>query len=90
MHHCIRGRFRCPEPRRRVMAYLRSLLSPVERKNGWQLVQQSGDAAPDGVQCLLYDCRWDADLVCDDLRDYAVVVTTPSQGQAMPLPTAPI
>ena len=29
-----------------------------------------GDATPDGVQRLLYNYRWDADLVRDDLRSY--------------------
>ena len=37
VHQCIAGRFRRPEPRRRAMEYLKGLLSPVERKNGWQL-----------------------------------------------------
>ena len=72
MHECIAGRFRRPEPRRRVLDYLRGLLSPVERKNGWQLAEQAGDATPDGVQRLLSACRWDADLVRDDLRGYVV------------------
>ena len=71
-HECIAGRFRRPEPRRRALAYLRGLLSSVERKNGWQLAEQAGDATPDGVQHLLYNYRWDADLVRDDLRDYVV------------------
>ena len=70
VHECIAGRFRRPEPRRRALEYLRGLLSPVERKNGWQLAEQSGDATPDGVQRLLYSYRWDADLVRDDLRSY--------------------
>ena len=72
VHECIVGRFRRPEPRRRALEYLRGLLSPVERKNGWQLAEQAGDATPDGVQRLLYNYRWDADLVRDDLRDYVV------------------
>ena len=72
MHRCIAGRFRRPEPRRRALGYLRGLLSPVERKNGWQLAEQAGDATPDGVQRLLYNYRWDADLVRDDLRDYVL------------------
>ena len=72
VHECIAGRFRRPEPRRRALAYLRGLLSPVERKNGWQLAEQAGDATPNGVQRLLYNYRWDADLVRDDLRDYLV------------------
>ena len=72
VHECIAGRFRRPEPRRRALDYLRGLLSPVERKNGWQLAEQAGEATPDGVQRLLYNYRWDADLVRDDLRDYVV------------------
>ena len=72
VHECIAGRFRRPEPRRRALAYLRGLLSPVERKNGWQLAEQAGDATPDGVQRLLSSYRWDADLVRNDLKDYVV------------------
>ena len=71
-HERIAGRFRRPESRRRALAYLRGLLSSVERKNGWQLAEQAGDATPDGVQRLLYNYRWDADLVRDDLGDYVV------------------
>ena len=58
VHECIAGRFRRPEPRRRVLDYLRGLLSLVERKNGWQLAEQAGDATPDGVQRLLYNSRF--------------------------------
>ena len=72
VHSGIAGRFRRPEPRRRVLDYLRGLVSSVERKNGWQLAEQAGDATPDGVQRLLSTYRWDADLVRDDLRDYVV------------------
>ena len=68
VHECIAARFRRPEPRRRALEYLRGLLSPVKRKNGWQLAEQAGDATPDGVQRLLYNYRWDADLVRDDLK----------------------
>ena len=31
------------------------------------LAEQAGHATPDGVQQLLYNYRWDADLVRDDL-----------------------
>ena len=72
VHQCIAGRFRRPEPRHRVLDYLRGLLSPVERKNGWQLAEQAGDATPDGVQHLLSTHRWDADLVQGDLAGYVV------------------
>ena len=72
VHGCIAGRFHRAEPRRRALEYLKGLLSPVERKNGWQLAEQAGDATPDGVQRLLSTYRWDADLVRDDLKDYVV------------------
>ena len=42
----------------------------MEHKNGWQLAERAGDATTDGVQRLLYNYRWDADLVRDDLKDY--------------------
>ena len=44
----------------------------MERKNGWQLAEQAGDATPYGVQHLLSTHRWDADLVRDDLAGYVV------------------
>ncbi len=42
----IASRFRRPEPRRRVLDYLKGLVSPIERKNGWQLAEQAGDPIP--------------------------------------------
>jgi SRSO17 transposase len=68
----IAPRFRRIEARRRVRAYLQGLLSPVERKNGWQLAEHAGDRTPDAVQDFLARVRWDADQVRDDLRDYVV------------------
>src|SRR5512134_36947 len=68
----IASRFRRVEPRRRAEAYLKGLLAPVERKNGWQLAEAAGDVSPDGVQDFLARMRWDADLVRDDLRAYVV------------------
>src|ERR671933_1783485 len=66
----IAPRFARAEPRRRALAYLRGLLSPLERKNGWQLAEAVGDATPDGVQDFLARMRWDAEAVRDDLRAY--------------------
>src|SRR5918998_5497560 len=68
----IAPRFGRAEPRRRALAYLHGLLSPLERKNGWQLAEAVGDATPDGVQDFLSRMRWDADAVRDDLRAYVV------------------
>jgi len=72
LHARIAGRFFRPEPRRRALAYLRALLSPVERKNGWQVAEQVGEATPDGIQRLLAKARWDADAVRGDLRAYVI------------------
>jgi len=68
----IGSRFGRAEPRRRAGAYLRGLLAPVERKNGWQLAEVAGDATPDGVQDFLSRAQWDADAVRDDLQAYAM------------------
>jgi SRSO17 transposase len=68
----IKGRFPRSEPRERASAYLRGLLSPVERKNSWQLAEAAGAAKPYGFQHLLGRAEWSADEVRDDLRSYVV------------------
>ncbi len=72
VNQCIEGRFRGLEPRRRALDYLRGLVSPVERKNGWQLGEQAGDVTSDGVQRLLSSYRWYAGLVRNELMGYVV------------------
>jgi SRSO17 transposase len=68
----VAGRFGRVEPRRRAFAYVRGLLAPLERRNGWTLAEQAGDRSPDGVQALLCSPCWDRDAVRDDLRDYVI------------------
>src|SRR5260221_2993597 len=63
-------RFAREEARLRAQAYLRGLLSPVERKNGWQLAEAAGDRTPYATQHLLGRADWDADAVRDDLVAY--------------------
>jgi len=63
-------RFLRAEPRRRARAYVRALLEPVARKNGWQLAEAAGEATPHGMQRLLVGAGWDADLVRDDTGAY--------------------
>lgn len=50
VHERIAGRFARSEQRSRVLAYLKGLLSLVERKNGWQLAEYAGERTPDGMQ----------------------------------------
>src|SRR5258707_15582985 len=70
LHARIAPRFGRAEPRRRALAYLKALLSPVERKNGWQLAEEAGEGTPDGMQRLVNASRWDAEAVRDDLLAY--------------------
>src|SRR3954449_2901483 len=79
----IAPRFGRPEPRRRARAYLRGLLAPVERKNGWQLAEAVGDATPDGVQDFLSRVQGDADAVRDDLQAYVVQHLSDPDGVAI-------
>jgi SRSO17 transposase len=66
------GRFSRVETRRRAFGYVRGLLSPLERKNGWTLAEQAGDRSPNGLQAMLQSPCWDPDEVRDDVRDWAV------------------
>lgn len=68
------------DARERAMRYIRALLSPVERKNGWQLAEIAGDSTPYGVQHLLGRAAWDVDLVCDELRGYVVAQLGDAEG----------
>jgi SRSO17 transposase len=68
----IGPRFARADARRRAQGYLRGLLSPVERKNGWQLAEAVGDRTPYAMQHLLGRADWDPDAVRDDLRAYVL------------------
>ena len=72
LHARIAARFRRAEVRGRVRRYLGALLLPLERKNGWQVAEELGEAGPRGVQRLLSGAHWDAEVVRDDLRAYVV------------------
>lgn len=65
-------RFAPSDSRQRARVYLQGLLSPAERKNGWQLAEMLGEQSPYATQQFLYRGVWDADAVRDDLRRYAV------------------
>ncbi|WP_406337021.1 IS701 family transposase [Streptomyces sp. NBC_00649] len=66
----VGGRFSRVEPRRRMRDYVRGLLGPVGRKNGWQLAEFAGHNTPDGLQRLLAGARWDPEEIRDDLQEY--------------------
>ena len=58
----------------RMQSYLRGLLSPVERKNGWRIAEEIGAVTPYGVQYLLDRAKWDEDAVRDALRTFVCEV----------------
>ncbi|MFJ4980410.1 IS701 family transposase [Streptomyces coeruleorubidus] len=66
----IGHRFGRADLRRRMRDYVRALLGPVGRKNGWQLAEYAGHRTPDGLQRLLNGATWNADDVRDDLQTY--------------------
>lgn len=65
-------RFGRSEPRESALAYMRGLVAPLQRKNGWMLAEEAGHAGPDRIHRLLNRIEWDADEVLDDVRDYVV------------------
>ena len=62
--------FRRGDSRLQSSKYVRGLLSPVERKNGWQIAEITGNDVPDPTQRLLYRTQWDQDAARDILQDY--------------------
>src|SRR5215469_7167233 len=62
--------FRRAEARNRAGRFVRAILAPVERKNGWQLSEELGERSPHGVQRLLAEADWDEEAVRDELRAY--------------------
>src|SRR5260370_4488868 len=68
----IAPRFKRAEARKRVGRYLRGLLAPVERKNGWQMAEELGDPNVHGVQRLPAAADWDEEGGRQDLRAYVI------------------
>jgi SRSO17 transposase len=66
------GRFSRVEPRRLAFGYVRGLLAPLERRNGWTIAEHAGRRSPNAVQEMLYSPCWDPDRVRDDVRDYVI------------------
>ncbi len=60
------------EARNSAFTYLQALLSPVERKNGWQMAEQVGHNNPYRFQHLLGRAHWDADALTQDVSQYTV------------------
>jgi SRSO17 transposase len=68
----LRRHFRRDAGHRHAGEYMRALLGPVERKNGWQLAEHVGHRHPRTIQRVLDRSAWDADAVRDDLREQVI------------------
>jgi len=55
---------------RTAKKYMEGLLSPIERKNGWQMAEVLGDATPYSLQQFLYRGGFSPDRLRDELRSY--------------------
>ena len=53
-------------------AFLDGLLGPERRKTGWMRAEAAGDRGPWRQQAILGRGRWDADALCDIVRDYVL------------------
>src|SRR5271163_907522 len=52
--------------------FLDGLLGDERRKTGWMRAEAAGDPGPWRQQAILGRGRWDADALCDIVRDYVV------------------
>jgi SRSO17 transposase len=68
----LRPHFRRGAGHRHAGEYVRGLLGPVERKNGWQLAEQVGHRHPRTIQRVLDRSAWDAGGVRDDLLEEVI------------------
>jgi SRSO17 transposase len=79
--------FRRPEPRVHVRQYLRGLLAPLERKNGWTIAEHAGAAEPKALQRFLNLTRWDAEALRDVVVAYAAECFADERGVLIADPT---
>jgi SRSO17 transposase len=71
---CVRldGLFYRTDSRAHARHYVRGLLAPLERKNGWTIAEYSGDPEPKALQRLLNLSPWNADEARDLVRAYVM------------------
>jgi SRSO17 transposase len=66
------GLFYRTDSRAHARHYLRGLIAPLERKNGWTIAEYSGNPEPKALQRLLNLSPWDADEARDLVCAYAM------------------
>lgn len=73
--------------RQHARQYLEGLLAPLERKNGWTIAEHVGEKEPKAMQRFLNLAHWDADVLRDVGRDYAIENLGDARGVLIADPT---
>jgi len=60
------------ESRRHAEQYLRGLLGPIQRKNGWTIAEYVGEAEPKALQRFLNLSPWNVDRLLELNREYVL------------------
>ena len=68
----IRPLFYRAESKKHAEQYVRGLLSPLERKNGWTIAEHVGEWDPTALQRFVNLSPWDADALLECNREYAM------------------
>lgn len=68
----LRPLFYRTESKKHAEQYVRGLLSPLERKNGWMIAEHVGEPEPTALQRFLNLSPWDADALLEYNREYAM------------------
>ncbi|MFD0507088.1 IS701 family transposase [Streptomyces chiangmaiensis] len=83
----ISGLFYRPESRGHAEAYLRGLLAPLQKKNGWTIAEHAGAPEPKRMQRFLNLTPWSADELRDNVVGYAMEHFADERGVLIADPT---
>ncbi|WP_410619552.1 IS701 family transposase [Amycolatopsis sp. cmx-8-4] len=81
------GLFYRTDSRAHARHYLRGLIAPLERKNGWTIAEYSGNPEPKALQRLLNLSPWNADEARDLVCAYAMEHFADQRGVLIADPT---
>lgn len=86
---CVRAGplFYRTDSRAHAVRYLRGLLAPLERKNGWTIAEYAGLHEPKALQRFLNLTPWDSGRLRDLVRDYAMEHFSDPRGVLIADPT---
>jgi SRSO17 transposase len=83
----IRPLFFRPESKKHAEQYLRGLLSPLARKNGWTISEYVGEPEPKALQRFLNLTPWDTEALLAVNREYAIEHLADTHGILVADPT---